>query len=250
MPHELRRAAGGAGGALGRRGGPARTRPGALPAVLGPGDKEKAAALVLFCMITMSVVVLTGWAGQVSLGQMMFVGFGAAVGAYATQTWHLDLGHRDAAGRTGRRGRRPDRRTARAAGAGPVPGRDHAGVLDGHHVLLPQRPALLVGAGSGRHDRPPEAVRRDRPDVPDELLLLLPRLPGPGRRRGAGHPPQPHRAGAAGAARERAGRAGLRREHHPGQAHRLRHLRVPRRRGRLPAGAPAHRLQPGHLLAL
>jgi branched-chain amino acid transport system permease protein len=63
----------------------------ALPAVLGPGDKEKAAALVLFCMITMSVVILTGWAGQVSLGQMMFVGFGAAVGAYATQTWHLDL---------------------------------------------------------------------------------------------------------------------------------------------------------------
>jgi branched-chain amino acid transport system permease protein len=63
----------------------------ALPAVLGPGDKEKAAALVLFCMITMSIVILTGWAGQVSLGQMMFVGFGAAVGAYATQTWHLDL---------------------------------------------------------------------------------------------------------------------------------------------------------------
>jgi branched-chain amino acid transport system permease protein len=63
----------------------------ALPTFLGPGDKEKAAALVLFCIITTSVVVLTGWAGQVSLGQMMFVGFGAAVGAYATQTWHLDL---------------------------------------------------------------------------------------------------------------------------------------------------------------
>ena len=63
----------------------------ALPLFLGPGDSEKAAALVLFCIITMSVVVLTGWAGQVSLGQMMFVGFGAAVGAYATQTWHLDL---------------------------------------------------------------------------------------------------------------------------------------------------------------
>ncbi len=64
----------------------------ALPAVLGPGDKEKATALIIFCMITMSVVVLTGWAGQVSLGQMSFVGFGAATGAYATQTWHLDLG--------------------------------------------------------------------------------------------------------------------------------------------------------------
>ncbi len=42
-------------------------------------------------IITLSVVVLTGWAGQVTLGQMAFVAFGGATGAYATQTWHLDL---------------------------------------------------------------------------------------------------------------------------------------------------------------
>jgi branched-chain amino acid transport system permease protein len=47
--------------------------------------------VVIFVIIAISIVILTGWAGQVSLGQMSFVAFGAAVGAYATQTWHLDL---------------------------------------------------------------------------------------------------------------------------------------------------------------
>jgi len=63
----------------------------ALPAFLGPGDEEKATALVVFCLIGVSLVVLVGWAGQVSLGQMSLVGFGAAAGAHATQAWHLDL---------------------------------------------------------------------------------------------------------------------------------------------------------------
>jgi branched-chain amino acid transport system permease protein len=64
----------------------------ALPWWLGVGDQLKATAAVVFVIITMSVVVLTGWAGQVSLGQMSFAAFGAAVGAYATQHWNLDLG--------------------------------------------------------------------------------------------------------------------------------------------------------------
>jgi branched-chain amino acid transport system permease protein len=55
------------------------------------GDQLKATAVVIFVIITLSVVVLTGWAGQVTLGQMAFVAFGGATGAYATQTWHLDL---------------------------------------------------------------------------------------------------------------------------------------------------------------
>jgi branched-chain amino acid transport system permease protein len=63
-----------------------------LPYLLGVGDQLKATAAVVFVIITMSVVVLTGWAGQVSLGQMSFAAFGAAVGAYATQHWNLDLG--------------------------------------------------------------------------------------------------------------------------------------------------------------
>ena len=55
------------------------------------GDQLKATAVVVFIMIALSVTILTGWAGQVSLGQMSFVGFGGAVGAYCTQTLHLDL---------------------------------------------------------------------------------------------------------------------------------------------------------------
>jgi branched-chain amino acid transport system permease protein len=66
----------------------------ALPLLLAgnTGNMVKASAVVIFVIITMSLGVLTGWAGQVSLGQMSFVAFGAATGAYATQTWHLDLG--------------------------------------------------------------------------------------------------------------------------------------------------------------
>ncbi|MCU1499490.1 MAG: ABC-type branched-chain amino acid transport system, permease component, partial [Acidimicrobiales bacterium] len=63
----------------------------AAPLVLGPGDELKAATVAAFALITLSVVVLTGWAGQVSLGQMSFVAVGGVVGAIATSTWHLDL---------------------------------------------------------------------------------------------------------------------------------------------------------------
>jgi branched-chain amino acid transport system permease protein len=62
-----------------------------LPLVLGPSDELRASTVAVFALITLSVVVLTGWAGQVSLGQMSFVAVGAAVGAVATATWHVDL---------------------------------------------------------------------------------------------------------------------------------------------------------------
>ena len=51
-----------------------------------------------------SLVVLTGWAGQVSLGQMAFVGIGAAVGGALTANQGWDIGARAA--------RRRDRRRA------------------------------------------------------------------------------------------------------------------------------------------
>jgi branched-chain amino acid transport system permease protein len=55
------------------------------------GMMLKASAVVVFAMVGVSIMLLTGWAGQVSLGQMGFVGVGAAVGALATKQWHLDL---------------------------------------------------------------------------------------------------------------------------------------------------------------
>ncbi|HEY8525721.1 MAG TPA: hypothetical protein VIL48_12185 [Acidimicrobiales bacterium] len=63
----------------------------ALPAVLGPGETLKAAAVAAYALVILSITVLTGWAGQVSLGQMGFVAVGAALGAHAVAAWRWDL---------------------------------------------------------------------------------------------------------------------------------------------------------------
>ena len=66
-----------------------------------------AAVIVIIAIVGVSLVVLTGWAGQVSLGQVAFMGIGAAIGGHLTQ--RLALGPVDRARR--RRGRRaPARR--------------------------------------------------------------------------------------------------------------------------------------------
>lgn len=64
-----------------------------LPLLLSgdAGNQLKASAILVSALVAASVVVLTGWSGQVSLGQVAFVALGAAVGATATSTWHLDL---------------------------------------------------------------------------------------------------------------------------------------------------------------
>lgn len=62
-----------------------------LPLFLGTADLIKATAIVIFGIIGISVIVLTGWAGQVSLGQMAFVAVGAALTAKLTHEWHVDL---------------------------------------------------------------------------------------------------------------------------------------------------------------
>jgi len=54
-------------------------------------DIRKAAAVAIFSIIVLSIIVLTGWAGQVSLGQMAFAAVGGSVGAVAAVEWNLDL---------------------------------------------------------------------------------------------------------------------------------------------------------------
>lgn len=54
------------------------------PLAMGTNGQLKAGVVVVFAIIGTSVVVLTGWAGQVSLGQMAFVGVGGAIGAWCT----------------------------------------------------------------------------------------------------------------------------------------------------------------------
>jgi branched-chain amino acid transport system permease protein len=51
----------------------------------------KISVVFIYALVVTSVVVVTGWAGQVSLAQVAFMAIGAAVGATATKEWGLDL---------------------------------------------------------------------------------------------------------------------------------------------------------------
>ena len=62
----------------------------AVPSMMGTAGTLKASAVVIFAIIGLSMVVLSGWAGQVSLGQMTFAGIGAAVSAWAIVDRSLD----------------------------------------------------------------------------------------------------------------------------------------------------------------
>src|SRR6266550_4950646 len=62
-----------------------------LPLWLDESRINLAAIIVIFGIIGVSLVVLTGWAGQVSLGQMGFAGVGAAAGGWVTYYTETDL---------------------------------------------------------------------------------------------------------------------------------------------------------------
>jgi len=63
----------------------------AVPIVLRVDRLIQATEIVVFCVIGISLMILTGWAGQISLGQMGFVAVGGAVSAYCTSHWQVDL---------------------------------------------------------------------------------------------------------------------------------------------------------------
>lgn len=63
----------------------------ALPLVMSVGQTYLAATIAIYAMVAVSLVVLTGWAGQVSLGQIAFFGFGAAVGGAVTTRFGWDI---------------------------------------------------------------------------------------------------------------------------------------------------------------
>jgi branched-chain amino acid transport system permease protein len=63
----------------------------AAPAFLEPSRVNLLGVIVIYAMVAISLVVLTGWAGQVSLGQIAFLGVGAAVGGWVTLTLQWDL---------------------------------------------------------------------------------------------------------------------------------------------------------------
>jgi ABC-type branched-subunit amino acid transport system ATPase component/ABC-type branched-subunit amino acid transport system permease subunit len=62
----------------------------ALPFFLGLRDTNLAAAVAIYSIIAISLVLLTGWAGEISLGQVAFVAIGAAAASAANVRWNLD----------------------------------------------------------------------------------------------------------------------------------------------------------------
>ncbi len=67
---------------------------GLVPVVFSESRTNLAAVALIYGIIALSLVVLTGWAGEISLGQMGFVAIGAAVGAAITARlgWDLAIG--------------------------------------------------------------------------------------------------------------------------------------------------------------
>ncbi|MGZ4713722.1 MAG: ABC transporter permease [Acidimicrobiia bacterium] len=65
----------------------------AVPTFLSESRISLAAVIAIFAIVGVSLVVLTGWAGQVSLGQVAFMGIGAAVGGSLTSRlgWDISL---------------------------------------------------------------------------------------------------------------------------------------------------------------
>ena len=63
----------------------------ALPYLTGKGRTDLASVLIVYAIAGVSLVVLTGWAGQISLGQFAFVGVGAAVAGGLVANHGTDL---------------------------------------------------------------------------------------------------------------------------------------------------------------
>ncbi len=62
-----------------------------IPSWFGIVTILRVSSLFVYAMVMISLVVLTGWGGQISLGQMAFFASGAAVAAKMIVEWNLDL---------------------------------------------------------------------------------------------------------------------------------------------------------------
>ncbi|NLA37009.1 MAG: ATP-binding cassette domain-containing protein [Actinobacteria bacterium] len=62
-----------------------------LPYLLGLSALNAVSVAVIWAMVGVSLVVLTGWNGQISLGQFAIVGVGAIVAGNMITRWNIDL---------------------------------------------------------------------------------------------------------------------------------------------------------------
>lgn len=61
------------------------------PTFLGEAKVDLGTFLAAYLIVALSLLVLSGWAGQISLGQFAFVATGSSVGAWMTIHWHMDI---------------------------------------------------------------------------------------------------------------------------------------------------------------
>ena len=198
-----------------------------IPFVVSAVHVKLVGTIGIFAIVGLSLVVLTGWAGQVSLGQMAFVGVAGAVAGTLATRWHWDIALiLLAAGATGAV-------TTVVVGLPTLRARGlafavaHACVLAHHVVVSPERRLLAaaqLGAERFRCRSPHARARRDLGERRTQFLRA--------RRRGLRPVPlvgpriarQPHRPGADRRARQRAGGAGVRGRHPRRAGHGVRDL--------------------------
>ena len=63
----------------------------AAPYLVGELRRNQLSIMAIYALIGVSLVILTGWAGQISLGQFAFTGVGAAVGGLLAADHHADF---------------------------------------------------------------------------------------------------------------------------------------------------------------
>ena len=164
--------------------------------VTRPSRQLVFASIACFAICALSLTVITGWAGQLSLAQMTFAGLGALIaaafvrdGRRCRSCWRFSL-----AARRGDRDRRGDRARG-AARARAAPGDHHVRVRD-------RRPAVHLPATVAQRRQPqlgvvpPRLAVRARPRRPAHVLLPVRGGAGgdlPGRRPAASQRRRPHR---------------------------------------------------------
>ena len=62
-----------------------------VPWILGDANIGYAQLICIYCIVAVSLVMLSGWAGQISLGQFGLVGVGAAVAGRLVVEWNADF---------------------------------------------------------------------------------------------------------------------------------------------------------------
>ena len=196
-----------------------------LPAVRAARDQRRARSISsvsgsMFTMVILSLVVLTGWAGQISLGQLAFVAFGAAVGGSLAQqgkdffvtllvAWLVGAVVAVAIGIPALRIRGLFLSVTTLAFA----------LTTGTYFLNEEFFPWLT-SGYRRSDHPSRDLRQVRPRVGAHVLLLLAPRDGAHHRRGLVDAAQPHGTIAHRDPGQHARRAVLRHQPHPRRARR------------------------------